>query len=89
MTTWYKEIMTTEIKQEFKQLRDMIFQTNQKLSMFNDLLHEQENETIEQNKADIEDAVIENDVATNERITQIEDAIIELDEQINGGNDNG
>lgn len=78
-----------EIKQEFKQLRDMIFQTNQKLSMFNDLLHEQENETIEQNKADIEDAVIENDVATNERITQIEDAIIELDEQINGGNDNG
>ena len=67
----------------------MIFQTNQKLSMFNDLLHEQENETIEQNKADIEDAVIENDVATNERITQIEDAIIELDEQINGGNDNG
>lgn len=78
-----------EIKQEFKQLRDMIFQTNQKLSMFNDLLHEQENETIKQNKADIEDAVIENDVATNERITQIEDAIIELDEQINGGNDNG
>lgn len=74
-----------EIKQEFKQLRDMIFQTNQKLSMFNDLLHEQENETIEQNKVDIEDAVIENDVATNERITQIEDAIIELDEQINGG----
>ena len=78
-----------EIKQEFKQLRDMIFQTNQKLSMFNDLLHEQENETIKQNKADIEDAVIENDVATNERITQIEDAIIELDEQINGGTDNG
>ena len=78
-----------EIKQEFKQLRDMIFQTNQKLSMFNDLLHKQENETIEQNKVDIEDAVIENDVATNERITQIEDAIIELDEQINGGNDNG
>lgn len=78
-----------EIRQEFKQLRDMIFQTNQKLSMFNDLLHEQENETIEQNKADIEDAVIENDVTTNERITQIEDAIIEIDEQINGGNENG
>lgn len=78
-----------EIKQEFKQLRDMIFQTNQKLSMFNDLLHKQENETIEQNKTDIEDAVIENDVATNERITEIEDALIELDEQINGGADNG
>jgi hypothetical protein len=44
---------------------------------------------VEQNKADIEDAVIENDVATNEHITQIEDAIIELDEQINGGNENG
>ena len=78
-----------EIRQEFKQLRDMIFQTNQKLSMFNDLLHKQESETIEQNKADIEDAVIENDVATNERITQIEDALIELDEQVNGGNENG
>ena len=78
-----------EIRQELKQLRDMIFQTNQKLSMFNDLLHKQESETIEQNKADIEDAVIENDVATNERITQIEDALIELDEQINGGNENG
>lgn len=78
-----------EIKQELKQLRDMIFQTNQRLSMFNDLLHEQENETIEQNKTDIEDAVIENDVATNERITQIEDALIELDEQINGGVTNG
>lgn len=78
-----------EIRQELKQLRDMIFQTNQKLSMFNDLLHKQESETIEQNKVDIEDAVIENDVATNEHITQIEDAIIELDEQINGGTDNG
>ena len=53
--------------------------------MFNDLLHKQENETIEQNKTDIEDAVIENDVTTNERITEIEDALIELDEAINGG----
>lgn len=78
-----------EIRQELKQLRDMIFQTNQKLSMFNDLLHKQENETIEQNKADIEDAVIENDVTTNERITEIEDALIELDEQVTGGNENG
>ena len=78
-----------EIRQEFKQLRDMIFQTNQRLSMFNDLLHKQQNETIEQNKIDIEDAVIENDVATNERITDIEDAILELDEAINGGADNG
>jgi hypothetical protein len=78
-----------EIRQEFKQLRDMIFQTNQRLSMFNDLLHKQQNETIEQNKIDIEDAVIENEVATNERITDIEDAILELDEAINGGADNG
>lgn len=78
-----------EIRQEFKQLRDMIFQTNQKLSMFNDLLHKQQNETIEQNKIDIEDAVIENDITTSERITEIEDALIELDEQINGGAENG
>lgn len=78
-----------EIMREFKQIRDMIFQTNQRLSMFNDGLHKEENETIEQNKTEIEDAVIENDVATNERITEIEDALIELDEQINGGADNG
>lgn len=37
----------------------------------------------------VEDAVIENDIATNERITEIEDAILELDEAINGGADNG
>ena len=33
--------------------------------------------------------MIETDIATNERITQIEDALIELDEQVNGGNENG
>lgn len=74
-----------EIRQELKQIRDSIFNTNCELSKFNDRLHEDELETIHEN----EDALIENDIAVNDRITQIEDALIELDEQINGGINNG
>lgn len=36
-----------EIRQEFKQLRDMIFQTNQRISQYNDALHEKENANME------------------------------------------
>lgn len=44
-----------EIMQEFKQLRDMIFQTNQCLSQFNDKLHDKD-------KADIEYVAMMTDV---------------------------
>ena len=36
-----------EIRQEFKQLRDMIFQTNQRISQYNDALHKKENANME------------------------------------------
>lgn len=79
-----------EIVKMFKSLSIRLFEAEKKLSQFTEILNNQTNETVEQNKVDIEDAVIENDVATNERITQIEDALIEIDEQINnGGSENG
>ena len=78
-----------EIVKMFKSLSTRLFEAEKKLSQFTEMLNNQTNETVEQNKVDIEDAVIENDVATDERITQIEDALIEIDEQINGGNENG
>ena len=36
-----------EIRQEFKKIRDMIFQTNQRISQYNDTLHEKENANME------------------------------------------
>lgn len=36
-----------EIRQEFKQIRDLIFQTNQRISQYNDVLHEKENANME------------------------------------------
>jgi hypothetical protein len=36
-----------EIRQEFKQIRDLIFQTNQRISQYNDTLHEKENANME------------------------------------------
>lgn len=36
-----------EIRQELKQLRDMIFQTNQRISQYNDALHEKGNANME------------------------------------------
>lgn len=44
---------------------------------------------LESQNQTIEDAMLESDIAVNDRITQIEDALIELDEQINGGANNG
>lgn len=49
-----------QIKQEFKQLRDMIFQINQQLSQFNDQLHDKDQADIEyvamMTDVDIDDA---------------------------------
>lgn len=36
-----------EIRMELKQLRDMIFQTNQRISQYNDMIHEKENANME------------------------------------------
>lgn len=36
-----------EIMQEFKKIRDMIFQTNQRISQYNDALHKKENANME------------------------------------------
>lgn len=44
-------------------------------------------EKLDNTKIELEDAIVENDIATNERITEIEDALIELDELLSGGND--
>ena len=42
-------------------------------------------ENLENTRLDLENALLETDVDINDRLTQIEDALIELDEMINGG----